>query len=207
MNKENKEILIAPLHLKNPITLQVLGICSALAVTTKLETALVMSVALTAVTTCSNLVISLLRNRIPGSIRVITQLAIIAALVIAADQLMQAFLYDVSKQLSVFVGLIITNCIVMGRAEAFAMANPPLKSALDGFANGAGYSLILIAVAAARELFGSGTLLGFPVMESVNNGGWYVPNGLMVLSPGAFFLIGIIIWVQRHVSRSMVEKE
>lgn len=207
MNKEHKEILIAPLHLKNPITLQVLGICSALAVTTKLETALVMSVALTAVTTGSNFAVSLLRNRIPGSIRVITQLAIIATLVIAADQVMQAFLYDVSKQLSVFVGLIITNCIVMGRAEAFAMANPPLKSALDGFSNGLGYSLILVAVAVARELFGSGSLLGYPVMESVNNGGWYVPNGLMILSPGAFFLIGLIIWIQRQASKSMVEKD
>jgi Na+-transporting NADH:ubiquinone oxidoreductase subunit D len=207
MNKDTKDILISPLHLKNPITLQVLGICSALAVTTKLETALVMSAALTFVTTGSNFAISVLRNRIPGSIRVITQLAVIAALVIAADQIMQAFLYDVSKQLSVFVGLIITNCIVMGRAEAFAMANPPLKSALDGFANGLGYSLVLIVVAVVRELFGSGTLLGVTVMESVNNGGWYVPNGLMILSPGAFFLIGAIIWIQRQASKSMVEKE
>lgn len=207
MNKEHKEILIAPLHLQNPITLQVLGICSALAVTTKLETALVMCAALTFVLVLSNTVISMLRNKIPSSIRVITQLAIIATLVIAADQLMQAFLFDVSKQLSVFVGLIITNCIVMGRAEAFAMANPPFKSALDGFANAMGYNFVLIAVATARELFGSGTLLGFPVMESVNNGGWYVPNGLMVLSPGAFFLIGLIIWIQRHLSRSMVEKD
>jgi Na+-transporting NADH:ubiquinone oxidoreductase subunit D len=207
MNKDTKDILISPLHLKNPITLQVLGICSALAVTTKLETALVMSAALTFVTTGSNFAISVLRNRIPGSIRVITQLAVIAALVIAADQIMQAFLYDVSKQLSVFVGLIITNCIVMGRAEAFAMANPPLKSALDGFANGLGYSLVLMVVAVVRELFGSGTLLGVTVMESVNNGGWYVPNGLMILSPGAFFLIGAIIWIQRQASKSMVEKE
>lgn len=207
MNKETKEILVGPLLLKNPITYQVLGICSALAVTTQLKTALVMSLALTAVTTCSNLAISLVRNRIPSSIRVITQLAIIAALVIAADQVMQAYLFDVSKQLSVFVGLIITNCIVMGRAEAYAMANPPLKSALDGFANGAGYSLILIAVAVVREIFGSGKLLGFEVMPSVTNGGWYVPNGLMILSPGAFFLIAIFIWVQRSISKSMQEKE
>ncbi len=207
MKKETKEILLGPLHLKNPITLQILGICSALAVTTQLKTAIVMSLALTAVTTGSNFAISLVRNWIPGSIRVITQLAIIAALVIAADQVMQAYLFDVSKQLSVFVGLIITNCIVMGRAEAFAMANPPLKSALDGFANGAGYSLILLTLAVVRELFGSGKLLGFEIVKTVNNGGWYVPNGLMILSPGAFFLIGIIIWIQRSKSVSMQEKE
>lgn len=207
MNKETKEILVGPLLLKNPITYQVLGICSALAVTTQLKTALVMSLALTAVTTLSNFAISLVRNRIPGSIRVITQLAIIASLVIAADQVLQAYLFDVSKQLSVFVGLIITNCIVMGRAEAFAMANPPLKSALDGFANGAGYSLILISVAVVREFFGSGKLLGLEIMQTSTNGGWYVPNGLMILSPGAFFLIGIFIWVQRSISKSMVEKE
>lgn len=207
MNKDTKEILFGPLHFKNPITLQILGICSALAVTTQLKTALVMSVALTAVTTGSNFAISLVRNWIPGSIRVITQLAIIAALVIAADQVMQAYLFDVSKQLSVFVGLIITNCIVMGRAEAFAMANPPLKSALDGFANGAGYSLVLIALAIVREIFGSGKLLGYELMPTVTNGGWYVPNGLMILSPGAFFLIGIIIWIQRAKSPSMNEKE
>lgn len=207
MKKETKEILLGPLHLKNPITLQILGICSALAVTTQLKTAIVMSLALTAVTTGSNFAISLVRNWIPGSIRVITQLAIIAALVIAADQVMQAYLFDVSKQLSVFVGLIITNCIVMGRAEAFAMANPPLKSALDGFANGAGYSLILISLAVVRELFGSGKLLGYEIVKTVNNGGWYVPNGLMILSPGAFFLIGIIIWIQRSRSVSMQEKE
>jgi len=207
VNKDTKEILVGPLLLKNPITYQVLGICSALAVTTQLKTALVMSLALTAVTTFSNLAISLVRNRIPGSIRVITQLAIIAALVIAADQVMQAYLFDVSKQLSVFVGLIITNCIVMGRAEAYAMANPPLKSALDGFANGAGYSLILISVAVVRETFGSGKLLGYELAPTVTNGGWYVPNGLMILSPGAFFLIAIFIWVQRSISKSMQEKE
>ena len=207
MNKDTKEILLGPLHLKNPITLQILGICSALAVTTQLKTALVMSLALTAVTTGSNFAISLVRNRIPGSIRVITQLAIIAALVIAADQVMQAYLFDVSKQLSVFVGLIITNCIVMGRAEAFAMANPPLKSALDGFANGAGYSLILIALAVVREFFGSGRLFGREILPLASNGGWYVPNGLMILSPGAFFLIGLIIWIQRSRSPSMNEKE
>jgi len=207
VNKETKEVLVGPLLLKNPITFQVLGVCSALAVTTQMKTALVMSLALTAVTTGSNFAISLVRNRIPGSIRVITQLAIIAALVIAADQVMQAYLFDVSKQLSVFVGLIITNCIVMGRAEAYAMANPPLRSAIDGFANGAGYSLILISLAVVRELFGSGKLMGHEIVKTSTNGGWYIPNGLMILSPGAFFLIGIIIWAQRSVTKSMQEKD
>ena len=205
MKKDTKEILIAPLHLKNPITLQVLGICSALAVTTQLKPALVMCAALTFVLISSNVLISLLRNRIPGSIRVITQLAIIASLVIVADLILRAFVFDVAKQLSVFVGLIITNCIVMGRAEAFAMGNPPGKAALDGLANSLGYSAILIVVAFFRELLGSGKLLGHTVMETVNNGGWYNPNGLMVLSPGAFFVIGIIIWIQRHYSKDMVE--
>ena len=207
MDKETKEILVGPLHLKNPITLQVLGICSALAVTTKLETAIVMSLSLTEVLTCSNFVISLLRNKIPGSIRIITQLAIIASLVILADQILQAYVPDIARSLSVFVGLIITNCIVMGRAEAFAMANPPGKSALDGFANGAGYSIILLTVGALRELLGSGKLLGMTLLERTADGGWYVPNGLMVLSPGAFFLIGLFIWIQRSMAPSMLEKE
>ncbi|MBC8368933.1 MAG: NADH:ubiquinone reductase (Na(+)-transporting) subunit D, partial [Planctomycetes bacterium] len=170
MNKESKDVLFGPIHLKNPITLQVLGICSALAVTAKLETAFVMSAALTAVLVGSNVIISLLRNKIPGSIRVITQLAIIASLVILADQVMKAYLFDVSKQLSVFVGLIITNCIVMGRAEAFAMANPPGKSALDGLGNSLGYAAILIVVAFFRELLGSGKLMGAQVL-----GDWYPP--------------------------------
>jgi Na+-transporting NADH:ubiquinone oxidoreductase subunit D len=207
MNSETKKILIDPLHVKNPITLQVLGICSALAVTTKLETALVMSAALTFVLVSSNTVISLLRNKIPGSIRIITQLAVIASLVIVADQILKAFLFDVSKQLSVFVGLIITNCIVMGRAEAFAMANPPGKAALDGLANSMGYSLILIYVGFFRELFGSGKVLGHEVLANVNMGGWYIPNGLLVLSPGAFFLIGLMIWIQRSVTPEMQEEE
>jgi len=207
MQKETKDILFGPIHLKNPITLQVLGICSALAVTTQLEPALVMSAALTFVLVGSNVTVSLLRNKIPGSIRVITQLAIIASLVILADQIMKAFLFDVSKQLSVFVGLIITNCIVMGRAEAFAMANPPMKSALDGLGNSLGYSAILIIVGFFRELLGSGKLLGHVVMPTVNNGGWYNPNGLMVLSPGAFFIIGLIIWAQRSYSDELQEDE
>ena len=207
MDKETKKTLLDPLHVANPITLQVLGICSALAVTTKLEAALVMSAALTFVLTSSNFIISLLRNKIPGSIRIITQLAIIASLVIVADQVMRAFLFDVSKQLAVYVGLIITNCIVMGRAEAFAMANPPLKSALDGFANSLGYSAILIYVALFRELLGSGKVLGHQVLASVREDGWYTPNGLMVLSPGAFFLIGFFIWVQRSLTPKMQEED
>ena len=207
MNKETKKILLDPLHIKNPITLQVLGICSALAVTTKLESALVMSAALTFVLTSSNFIISTLRNKIPGSIRIITQLAIIASLVIIADQVMRAYLFDVSKQLAVYVGLIITNCIVMGRAEAFAMANPPLKSALDGFANALGYSLILIYVAFFRELLGSGKVMGYQLLESTRDGGWYTPNGLMVLSPGAFFLIGILIWLQRSLAPEIQEED
>ncbi len=207
MDKATRGILLDPLHEKNPITLQVLGICSALAVTTKLETAFVMSAALTFVLVCSNTTISLLRNKIPGSIRIITQLAIIASLVIVADQVLKAFLFDTSKALSVFVGLIITNCIVMGRADAFAMANPPMASALDGFANYMGYSVVLIYVALFRELLGSGKVLGSPVFASVSDGGWYVPNGLMVLSPGAFFLIGLLIWVQRSMTPTLQEAD
>ena len=210
MDKATKKILVDPLHIKNPITLQVLGICSALAVTVQLKTALVMAAALTFVLTCSNTIISMLRNKIPGSIRIITQLVIIASLVIIADQVMKAYLFDVSKQLTVFVGLIITNCIVMGRAEAFAMGNPPLKSALDGFANSMGYSLILVYVAAFRELFGSGSLLGFEVLakyDAATDTGWYTGNGLMVLSPGAFLLIGLFIWIQRSVSPELIEKD
>ncbi|MCB9476456.1 MAG: NADH:ubiquinone reductase (Na(+)-transporting) subunit D [Deltaproteobacteria bacterium] len=207
MDKKTRKILLDPLHVNNPITLQVLGICSALAVTTKLETAIVMSAALTFVTAMSNAAVSVLRNRIPGNIRIIVQLTIIASLVIIADQFMKAYIYSVSKQLSVFVGLIITNCIVMGRAEAFAMANPPGLSFIDGIGNGLGYSAILLIVAFFRELFGSGSLLGFTVFQKVNMGGWYTPNGLMVLAPGAFFLIGFIIWIQRTVTPSMVEEE
>ena len=207
MDKATRGILLDPLHEQNPITLQVLGICSALAVTTKLETAFVMSAALTFVLVCSNTTISLLRNKIPGSIRIITQLAIIASLVIVADQVLKAFLFDTSKALSVFVGLIITNCIVMGRAEAFAMANPPVASALDGFANSMAYSVVLIYVALFRELLGSGKVLGSPVFASVSDGGWYVPNGLMVLSPGAFFLIGLLIWVQRSMTPTLQEAD
>jgi Na+-transporting NADH:ubiquinone oxidoreductase subunit D len=206
MDKATKKILVDPLHVQNPITLQVLGICSALAVTTKVETALVMSGALTFVLVLSNFSISLLRNKIPGSVRIITQLSIIASLVIVADQILQAFLFDVAKEISVFVTLIITNCIVMGRAEAFAMQNSPKSSALDGLSNSLGYSWVLIVVGAFRELFGAGKLLGYTVFETTAEGGWYVSNGLMVLSPSAFFLIGLIIWVQRFFSPEMNEE-
>jgi len=190
-------ILLDPLFDNNPIALQVLGICSALAVTTKLETSIVMACAVTAVTAFSNLFVSILRNWIPSSIRIIVQLTIIASLVIVTDQILQAFVYDISKQLSVFVGLIITNCIVMGRAEAFAMQNPPGDSFLDGLGNGLGYSVVLLAVGFFRELLGSGKLLGFQVLPVVTEGGWYQPNGLMVLAPGAFFLIAFFIWALR----------
>jgi Na+-transporting NADH:ubiquinone oxidoreductase subunit D len=194
MNQKQKRALLDPLFNNNPIAIQVLGICSALAVTTKLETSVVMSIAVIAVVALSNFSVSLIRNLIPPSIRIIVQLTIIASLVIVTDQILQAFVYDVSKQLSVFVGLIITNCIVMGRAEAFAMQNPPIASLLDGIGNGLGYSLILIVVGFCRELLGAGKLFGYQVLPVVTDGGWFQPNGLFVLSPGAFFLIGIFIW-------------
>jgi Na+-transporting NADH:ubiquinone oxidoreductase subunit D len=194
VNRKQKAAFFDPLLNDNPIAMQVLGICSALAVTTKLETSVVMSAAVISVLTLSNLSVSLIRNLIPPSIRIIVQLTIIASLVILTDQILQAFVYDISKQLSVFVGLIITNCIIMGRAEAFAMQNPPLDSVLDGLGNGLGYSLILIAVGFFRELIGAGKLFGVQVLPLATDGGWYQPNGLFVLSPGAFFLIGVFIW-------------
>ncbi len=197
MNARQKSALLDPLVSNNPIAAQVLGICSALAVTTKLETSVVMSLAVIAVLSLSNLSVSLVRNLIPPSIRIIVQLTIIASLVIVTDQVLQAFVYDISKQLSVFVGLIITNCIVMGRAEAFAMQNPPWESFLDGLGNGLGYSLVLITVGFLRELIGSGKLFGYQVLSLVTEGGWYQPNGLFVLAPGAFFLIGTFIWLLR----------
>ena len=198
INSETKKVLTEPLVNENPITLQVLGICSALAVTSQMSTSLIMAVALTAVTACSSASISLIRHHIPGSIRIIVQMTIIATLVIVVDQILKAFAYEISKQLSVFVGLIITNCIVMGRAEAYAMKNPPFESFIDGIGNGLGYSLILIIVAFFRELFGSGKLLGIEVFQLTKDGGWYDPNGLMLLPPSAFFIIGIIIWVFRQ---------
>ena len=194
---KSKEILLDPLFNNNPIAVQVLGVCSALAVTTKLETSIVMSLAVIAVLMGSNLSVALIRKFIPPSIRIIVQLTIIASLVIVTDQILKAYVYDISKQLSVFVGLIITNCIVMGRAEAFAMQNTGKDSVVDGIGNGLGYSVVLIVVGFFRELLGSGKLLGFSVFPLVTEGGWYQPNGLMVLAPGAFFLIGIFIWVLR----------
>lgn len=207
MAANDREVLLDPLFNNNPIALQVLGICSALAVTTKMDTALVMCIALTAVLTLSNLSISLIRNYIPPSIRIIVQLTIIASLVIITDQFLKAFLFDISKQLSVFVGLIITNCIVMGRAEAFAMQNGPKLSILDGIGNGLGYSLVLILVAFFRELFGSGSLFGIVLLKPITSGGWYNPNGLMVLSPGAFFIIGLGIWALRAWKTDQIEDE
>jgi Na+-transporting NADH:ubiquinone oxidoreductase subunit D len=194
---KSKEILLDPLFNNNPIAVQVLGVCSALAVTTKLETSIVMSLAVIAVLMGSNLSVALIRKFIPPSIRIIVQLTIIASLVIVTDQILKAYVYDISKQLSVFVGLIITNCIVMGRAEAFAMQNTGKDAVVDGIGNGIGYSVVLLVVGFFRELLGSGKLLGFSVLPLVTEGGWYQPNGLMVLAPGAFFLIGIFIWILR----------
>ena len=202
-----KEALLDPLFTNNPIALQVLGICSALAVTTKLETSLVMAIALTLVTAFSNTSVSIIRDRIPSNIRIIVQLTIIASLVIITDQILKAFVFDISKQLSVFVGLIITNCIVMGRAEAFAMQNPPKVSFLDGVGNGLGYGLILLVVGFLRELFGAGKVFGVQVFALATEGGWYIPNGLMVLAPAAFFLIGLFIWALRTWKPDQVEEE
>lgn len=202
-----REVLLDPLFHKNPIALQILGICSALAVTSKLETVTVMALAVTAVTAFSNLSVSLVRKQTPGSIRIIVQMTIIATLVIIVDQFLKAYAFSISRQLSVFVGLIITNCIVLGRAEAFAMKNPPLLSFLDGIGNGLGYSLVLFIVGFFRELFGAGKLFGMTVLSLASDGGWYIPNGLMLLPPSAFFLIGLIIWALRTWKPSQVEKE
>jgi Na+-transporting NADH:ubiquinone oxidoreductase subunit D len=201
-----KEVLLNPLFNNNPIGLQILGICSALAVTSNLQTALVMSAALTLVCAFSNLFISMIRSQIPSSIRMIVQMVIIASLVIVVDQVLKAFAYSLSKQLSVFVGLIITNCIVMGRAEAFAMQNPPVVSFFDGIGNGLGYSVFLIALGIIRELFGAGKLMGYEVLPLINDGGWYQPNGMLLLPPSAFFLIGLFIWAVRSWKKDQVEK-
>ena len=192
-----KELLWDPIFNRNPVTLGVLGICSALAVTGKMENAVVMTICVTVVLVCSNFAVSLIRNQVPGSIRIGVQITIIATLVIVVAQVLEAFLFDISKQLSVYVGLIITNCIVMGRAEAFAMKNGPGPSMLDAVGHGLGYGMVLVVVAFFRELLGSGTLFGFEILKSVNQGGWYVNNGLMVLPPSAFFLIAFLIWAIR----------
>lgn len=200
-----RKILIDPLVDNNPVTLQVLGICSALAVTTSLLPALLMALALTSVLVLSNAAISSIRHRIPNNIRIIVHMTIIAALVIVTDQLLRAYAFETSKQLSVFVGLIITNCIVLGRAEAFAMKNGVGLSLLDGLGNGLGYSAILIAVATIRELFGAGTLLGYRILPLVSDGGWYEANGMMLLPPSAFFIIGLLIWAVRSWKKAQVE--
>ncbi len=203
----SKEALTNPLLHDNPVMIQVLGICSSLAVTSNMKTALVMGIAVTLVTAFSNLIISAIRNFIPNSVRIIAQMTVIASLVIVVDQLLKAFSYDLSKQLSVFVGLIITNCIVMGRAEAFAMKYPPKVSFCDGLGNGIGYGLILCILGTVRELFGSGTWFGFTLFETVNNGGWYVPNGMMLMPPCAFFLIGLLIWLANTVYKTNSKPE
>ena len=203
MSTKKHSVFSDPLISNNPITRQVLGICSALAVTVKVDVAMVMALALILVLTFSNIIISTLREKIPSTIRIIVQLMVIASLVVLADELLRAFLFDVSKQLSVFVGLIITNCIVMGRAEAFAMQNPPKDSLLDGLGNGIGYGMILIIVSVIREVLGSGSIMNisiFPASMYVENGGWYVNNGLMLLAPGAFIALGLLIWIQRTVT-------
>lgn len=207
MSGQVKKVILDPLFNNNPIALQILGICSALAVTSKLETVLVMCAAVIFVTTFSNASVSLIRNHVPSSIRIIVQMTIIASLVIVADQVMKAYLFNASKQLSVYVGLIITNCIVMGRAEGFAMKNGVGLSIVDGIGNGLGYSLILIIVAFFRELFGSGKLLGYTIFPLTTEGGWYPSNGLMLLPPSAFFLIGFFIWINRTFKKDLVEQE
>lgn len=207
-SKKNLKLLTDPLSNANPITVLVLGICSALAVTAQLKPAVVMSLSVTIVTAFSNLIISFLRNTIPNRIRIIVQLVVVAALVILVDQVLKAFVYDVSKQLSVFVGLIITNCILMGRLEAFALGNKPWPSFLDGIGNGAGYGLILVAIAFIRELLGSGSLWGYKLIPEswyIANGGWYSNNGMMILPPMALIIVGVIIWIQRSKKPELIE--
>lgn len=199
-------ILLEPVVDRNPITLQVLGVCSALAVTTQMIPALIMGLALIFVLTASSAAISAIRNHMPGNVRIIIQMTIIASLVILVDQFLQAFAYDISRQLSVFVGLIITNCIVLGRAEAFASSNPVVPSVLDGVGHGLGYAAVLLVVAFCRELFGSGKLFGLEILPLATEGGWYVPNGLMLLAPSAFFIIGLMIWAIRSWQPAQVEK-
>ena len=207
LGKAERGALTTPILDNNPIGVQVLGICSALAVTTRLDKALVMSVAVTIVIAFASLAVSLIRNRTPSSIRIIVQLTIIASLVIVVDQFLKAYLFELSLELSVFVGLIITNCIVMGRAEGYAMQNPPLASALDGIGNGLGYGLVLILTAFARELLGAGKVFGFVVLPLAKDGGWYVPNGMMLLAPSALFIIAGLIWLLKTLKPELQDKD
>lgn len=207
MSSDNKKVLFGPVVDNNPIALQVLGVCSALAVTSSMANALVMTIAVILVTAFSNLFISAIRNQIPSSVRIIVQMAIIASLVIVVDQVLKAFSYQLSKELSVFIGLIITNCIVMGRAEAFAMKEKPGISFLDGIGNGLGYGAVLMVVAFFRELFGFGTIFGIEVFKLVQNDGWYQGNGLLVLPFSSFFVIGLIIWAVRQWKPEQVEED
>lgn len=202
-----KQILLDPILESNPITLQILGLCSALAVTTNLNTSLVMAVAVTLVTACSGAAVAFIRKQIPSSIRIIVQMTVIASMVIVVDQFLQAYAFSLSQKLSVFVGLIITNCIVMGRAEAFAMKNGPWLSFIDGLGNGLGYGVVLVIIGFVRELLGSGKVFGMTVLKTVTDGGWYVPNGLMLISPSAFFLIGLLVWLNRTIRPNQIEKE
>lgn len=202
-----KQILLDPVLENNPITFQILGLCSSLAVTTNLNTSIVMAIAVTLVTACSSAAVALIRLQIPSSIRIIVQMTVIASMVIVVDQFLQAYAFSLSQKLSVFVGLIITNCIVMGRAEAYAMKNGPWMSFLDGIGNGLGYGVVLIIIGVVRELLGSGKILGFTFLKTVTDGGWYVPNGLMLISPSAFFLIGLLVWLNRTIRPNQIEKE
>ncbi len=202
-----KDVLFRPIFNDNPIALQILGICSALAITTTMQTTLTMCLAVIFVMTLSNFFISAIRTHVPANIRIIVQMTIITSLVIVVDQFLQAYAYDISRQLSVFVGLIITNCIILGRAEAFAMSNPPTLSAVDGFGNALGYSIVLVFVGICRELFGSGTLMGVEILRPITEGGWYYTNGLMLLPPSAFFLIGAFIWMLRAWKTEQVEEQ
>lgn len=201
-----KEALIDPLIANNPVMVQVLGICSSLAVTSSMKTAFVMGISVTCVCAFSNLAVSFTRNYIPSSVRIIAQMTVIASLVILVDQVLKAFAYDLSKQLSVYVGLIITNCIVMGRTEGFALKYPPKASFFDGIGNGLGYMLVLCIIATVREIFGSGSWFGITLFETVNNGGWYVPCGLLVMPPSAFFLVGLLIWLVKTFRKDLVDQ-
>jgi len=205
MNEDTKKVVLDPLVDNNPVVLQILGICPALAVTTSLSTALTMAIALTFVVSFSNVFVSMIRHYIPNNIRIIVQMTIIASLVIIVDQSLQAFAFDLSKRMSVFVGLIITNCIVLGRAEAFASKNPPGLSFLDGIGSGLGFGLVLLLVGSTRELLGSGSLLGYPILPLITEDGWYYPIGLMLLAPSAFFIIGLLIWALRSWKTEQVE--